>query len=86
MSEPVNERAYAQDYKSRSDNGEKVFHHIQMLPNGGVDAAARIQSSIAARIKLRNTPPPLASNDLLDVPINNQGPADSTRFARGKAA
>jgi hypothetical protein len=34
------------------------------MPNGGVDAAARIQSSIAGRIKLRNTPPPLASNDL----------------------
>src|SRR5205085_6804845 len=30
-----------------------------------VDAAARIQSSIAERIKLRNTLPPLASNDLL---------------------
>src|SRR5438105_3341975 len=29
-----------------------------------VDAAARIQSSIAGRIKLRNTPPSLASNDL----------------------
>src|SRR2546429_5690666 len=30
-----------------------------------VDAAARIQSSIAGRIKLRNTLPPLASNELL---------------------
>ena len=36
-------------------------------PNGGVDAAARIQSSIAGRIKLRNTLPPLASNDLLGI-------------------
>jgi hypothetical protein len=35
-------------------------------PNGGVDAAARIQSSIAGRIMMRNTPPPLASNDLFD--------------------
>ncbi|HXL79841.1 MAG TPA: hypothetical protein VN951_03110 [Pyrinomonadaceae bacterium] len=34
--------------------------------NGGVDAAARIQSSIAGLIKLRNTLPPLASNDLFD--------------------
>src|SRR5205807_7376778 len=32
--------------------------------NVGVDAAARIHSSIAGRIKLRNTLPPLASNDL----------------------
>jgi hypothetical protein len=36
-----------------------------MQPNGGVDAAARFHSSIAGRIKLRNTLPPLASNDLL---------------------
>src|SRR6266516_2799469 len=36
-----------------------------MKHNGRVDAAARIQSSIAGRIKLRNTLPPLASNDLL---------------------
>src|SRR5205807_4869593 len=35
------------------------------MPNGGVDAAARIRSSIAERIKLRNTLPPLACNDLL---------------------
>src|SRR5437867_4130068 len=34
-------------------------------PNGGVDAAARIQSSIAGPIMIRNTLPPLASNDLL---------------------
>src|SRR5437588_9353819 len=30
-----------------------------------VDAASRNQSSIAGRIKLRNTLPPLASNDLM---------------------
>ncbi len=36
--------------------------------NVGVDAAARIQSSSAGRIKLRNTLPPLASNDLLCGP------------------
>jgi hypothetical protein len=32
------------------------------------DAAARIHSSIAGRIKVRNTPPPLASNDLFGSP------------------
>jgi hypothetical protein len=37
-----------------------------VTPNLRVDAAARIQSSIAGRIKLRNTVPPLASNDLLN--------------------
>jgi hypothetical protein len=36
--------------------------------NGGVDAAARLHSIIAGRIKLPNTPPPLASNDLFDGP------------------
>jgi hypothetical protein len=36
-------------------------------PNGRVDAAARIQSSIAGRIMLRNTLPPLASNDLFGI-------------------
>src|SRR2546421_9706678 len=34
-------------------------------PNGGVDAAARINSPSAAPVMMRNTPPPLASNDLL---------------------
>ena len=33
--------------------------------NGGVDAAARIHSSIAGPVMMRNTLPPLASNDLL---------------------
>jgi hypothetical protein len=33
-------------------------------PNVRVDAAARIHSSIAGPIKLRNTLPALASNDL----------------------
>jgi hypothetical protein len=35
------------------------------MPNGGVDAAARFHERIAGRIKLRNTLPPLAANDLL---------------------
>src|SRR5437764_150069 len=39
--------------------------------NGGVDAAARIKTPFAALSKLRNTPPPLASNDLFDVPFKN---------------
>src|SRR5947207_15288779 len=38
--------------------------------SNGADAAARIQSSIAGRIKLRNTLPPLASNDLLCAPLS----------------
>ena len=37
---------------------------IPPVPNVRVDAAARFQSSIAGRIKLRNTPQPLASDDL----------------------
>src|SRR5437763_11316654 len=37
--------------------------------NVGVDAAARIQASIAGRIKLRYTLPPLASNDLFGGPL-----------------
>ena len=39
----------------------------QMLPNGGVDAAARIHSSIAGPVMMRNTLPPLASNDLFGI-------------------
>src|SRR5215813_10666647 len=35
------------------------------MPNGGVDAAARFHSTIAGPIMMRNTLPPLASNDLL---------------------
>ena len=38
-------------------------------PNDGVDAAARIHSTFAAPSKLRNTLPPLASNDLLGTPL-----------------
>jgi hypothetical protein len=34
------------------------------MPNDGVDAAARIKAPFAGSIKLRNRPPPLAS-DLL---------------------
>jgi hypothetical protein len=37
---------------------------ISKTPNGGVDAAARFHSSIAGSVMMRNTPPPLASNDL----------------------
>jgi hypothetical protein len=35
-------------------------------PNGGVNAAARFHSTIAGPIMMRNTLPPLASNDLFD--------------------
>ena|SRR5437667_8715760 len=34
-------------------------------PNGGVDAAARIKATFAASSKLRNTLPPLASNEFV---------------------
>src|SRR5437868_5327690 len=47
-----------------------------MMDNGRVDAAARIQSSIAGPIKLQNTQPPLASNDLLGT---RHGPRSSYR-------
>jgi hypothetical protein len=33
--------------------------------NGGVDAAARINAPFAGPVMMRNTLPPLASNDLL---------------------
>ena len=33
--------------------------------NGGVDAAALFHSGIAGAVTMRNTPPPLASNNLL---------------------
>jgi hypothetical protein len=39
-------------------------------PNVGVDAAARIHSSIAGPVMMRNTLPPLASNDLLGNAVN----------------
>src|SRR5207253_7035122 len=46
--------------------------------NGGVDAAARIKAPCATPSKLRNTLPPLASNDLLDgVRCNDQSPTNS---------
>src|SRR3954470_1880169 len=52
-----------------SDEKQMIFaftrFQIAAMDNGGVDAAARIQSSIAGRIMMRNTLPPLASNDLL---------------------
>jgi hypothetical protein len=37
--------------------------------NGGVDAAARIHERIAGPIMMRNTPLPLASNDLFGVAL-----------------
>src|SRR5437764_10508140 len=40
--------------------------------NGEVDAAARIHSSIAGPVMMRNTLPPLASNDLLGVVISRR--------------
>jgi hypothetical protein len=49
-------------------NMKNVDNHSAFLsdaPNVRVDAAARIQSSIAGRIKLRNTLPPIASDYLL---------------------
>jgi hypothetical protein len=45
---------------------------VEIKPsNGGADAAARIRSSIA-RIKLRNTLLPLASNDLFADVVSQQ--------------
>src|SRR5437764_15416948 len=41
-----------------------ISFHLLMTPNGGVDAAARIKAPSAAPSYLRNTHPPLASNDL----------------------
>src|SRR6266542_5622589 len=52
--------------------------------NGGVDAAARIQSSIAGPIILRNTLPPLASNDLFGGSFTNESLAPNYPVARGK--
>jgi hypothetical protein len=50
---------------------KRVFFVSAMLIhapyNGGVDAAARIHSSIAGPVMMRNTLPPLASNDLFGV-------------------
>jgi len=39
-----------------------------------IEAAARIQSSIAAPVMMRNTLPPLASNDLFGVVILRKAP------------
>ncbi|MGQ0763743.1 MAG: hypothetical protein ACT4OT_17245 [Acidobacteriota bacterium] len=50
---------------------------MNKAPNGGVDAAARFHSTIAAPIILRNTLPPLASNDLLGVAIGSKQPEAS---------
>jgi hypothetical protein len=49
--------------------------------NGGVDAAARFHSSIAGPVMMRNTLPPLASNDLLGrgaLTFSDQCAEDST--------
>src|SRR6266404_8095379 len=42
-----------------------MFLGSEVAHNGGVDAAARIKAPFAVPSKLRNTLPPLASNDLL---------------------
>jgi hypothetical protein len=50
-----------------------------MLPatNGGVDAAARFHSTIAGPVMMRNTLPPLASNDLFGAAVTTR---DSERL------
>jgi hypothetical protein len=53
----------AKAFKPRPN--ERVFTFDLRRHNGGVDAAARIKAPFAAPSKLRKTPPPLASNDLL---------------------
>ena len=63
----------------------------QETPNGRVDAAARFHSSIAGPIMMRNTLPPLASNDLLCVASNTDLTADhrageTKRFRRCQLA
>src|SRR5882724_11120311 len=50
---------------------QEFWVHKMKTHNVGVDAAARFHSSIAGRIKLRNAPPPLASNDLFGTQRNN---------------
>jgi hypothetical protein len=45
---------------------------LEKKPNGGVDAAARFHSSIAGPVMMRNTLPPLASNDLSWVASESQ--------------
>jgi hypothetical protein len=56
-----------------------MSHHGKQS-NGGVDAAARIQSSIAGRIKLRNTLLPLACNDLFDGVFSRQFLVSALQF------
>jgi hypothetical protein len=59
----------------------------EKAPNGGVDAAARIHSSIAGPIMMRNTLPPLASNDLLcalTILAGRASVAQSTDKEKGK--
>jgi hypothetical protein len=57
-----------------------ILDRLEKKSNGGVDAAARIQSSIAGLDTMRNTLPPLASNDLLgrSAKKNNLTPVSPT--------
>jgi hypothetical protein len=50
------------------------------MPNGGVDAAARFHSTFAAPVTMRNTLPPLASNDLFDAALFSKYPMKSIHF------
>jgi hypothetical protein len=65
---PVSRRTTLSLYGCSLNSMSPVKLTLQKQPNGGVDAAARIQSTIAGAIILRNTLPPLASNDLLGMP------------------
>ena len=65
LSLPVGKNRRTKKNEKQNEDSSAVHVSDKKQSNGGVDAAARIQSSIAGRIKLRNTPPPLASNDLL---------------------
>src|SRR5437588_1943006 len=60
-----------------------VVFKIAMRANVGVDAAARIKAPSAAPSKLRNTLPPLASNDLLDFAVSNNASLQRV-FSRDK--
>src|ERR1041384_5342865 len=57
----------ASSFVKKSDIGLEI-----KASNGGVDAAARIQSSNAGPVMMRDTPPPLASNDLLCRPRESE--------------
>jgi hypothetical protein len=53
---------------------EAKFHFTYERYNGRVDAAARIKAPSAAPSKLRNTLPPLASNELFGGVVENASP------------